>query len=134
MPNNADPMCPEHGNPSYRLEKSRQSFEVEKLLEAFATCSGLMPEGVHRVEDLRAFPEGLRRLLTRSFAHVWVGFSHGSRSWVFTGMVSPSLSRERGGPVLWINAYAGDGTLIEAGAWALGPQGSWRRCGDHVDI
>jgi hypothetical protein len=127
-------MRPEHGNPSNWLEKIGQAFEVEKLLEAFATRSGLMPEGAHRVGDLRAFPEGLRLMLTRSFAHVCVAFSHGSRSWVFTGMVSPSLSRERSGPVLWVNAYTGEGTLIEAGAWALDPQGSWRRCGDHVDI
>ena len=116
------------------LEVIGQFSQVEKLLDAFAVRSGLMPEGAYRTQDPGALPENLRRLWSQSMAHVSVCFAHGARSWVFTGAVCASLSRERNTPVLWVNAYNHEGILIDAGAWALERDGTWRRCGDHVDI
>ena len=107
---------------------------MEGLLEAFAVRSGLLPQGAHRTAGSEALPENLRRLLSQALAHVSVCFAHGSRLWLFTGMASESLSRERNAPVLWVNAYSGEGILIETGAWAFDHDGRWRRCGDHVDI
>ncbi len=61
-------------------------------------------------------------------------FSDGSQPWLFSGMVSAALSRERNAPVLWVNAYSGEGVLIEVGAWTVDHDGKWHRCGEYVSI
>jgi len=124
----------EHPSSSSWLEVVREFHELDRLLGTFAVRSGLMPDGAYRTPAPAALPENLRRLLSQGVAHASVCFAHGSRFWVFTGTVCASLSRERRAPVLWVNAFSQDGTLIEAGAWAFDPDGSWRRCGDHVDL
>jgi hypothetical protein len=115
------------------LEKIQQPAQLERLLEAFAKRSGLLPGRAYRLRDPAAFPEKLRRLLTEAGEHVSLCFSHGSQSWLFTGMVSVALSRERNAAVLWVNAYSGDGVLIEVGAWTV-DHGEWHRCGEYVPI
>ena len=78
-----------------RLEKIQQPSQVERLLETFATRSGLLPQTAYRVRDPQALPEKLQRLIIEAIAHAWLCFSQGSRFWLFTGMVSRALSLER---------------------------------------
>ena len=102
------------------LEKIQQPAQVERLLEAFATRSGLLPEGAYRIRDPLALPDGLRRALTYVVTRVWVCFSQGSRYWLFAGAVSPALSRLRNAPVLHVNSYCEDGAmLIDVRAWTV---------------
>jgi hypothetical protein len=115
------------------LDKLQQPAQVERLLEAFATRSGLLPEGACRIRDPQALPDGLRRALTYVVAHAWVCFSQGSRYWLFAGAVSPALSRLRNAPVLHVNSYSEDGALLtDVRAWTveLEGAGAWRRVGD----
>lgn len=112
----------------------QQPAQVERLLEAFATRSGLLPQRAHRIRDPAAFPEKLRRLLTEASEHVVLCFSHGSQSWLFTGMVSVALSQERNAPVLWVNVYISEGALIEVGAWTVDHDGKWPQCGEYLPI
>ena len=115
------------------LEKIQQPAQLERLLEAFATRSGLLPEGAYRIRDPQALPDGLRRALTYVMARVWVCFSQGSRYWLFAGVVSPALSRLRNAPVLHVNSYCEDGSLlIDVRSWTveLERAGGWRRVGD----
>ena len=115
------------------LNKIQQPAQVERLLEAFATRSGLLPEGVYRIRDPQALPEGLRRALTYVVARVWVCFTQGSRYWLFAGAVSPALSRLRSAPVLHVNSYCEDGSLlIDVRSWTveLERAGGWRRVED----
>jgi hypothetical protein len=114
------------------LEKMQQPAQVERLLEGFAMRSGLLPESAHRIRDPAAFPGKLRRLLTEAGEHVSLCFAHGSQSWLLTGMVSVALSRECNTPALWVNAYSGDGVLIEVGAWTVDHDGKRHRCGEYV--
>jgi hypothetical protein len=109
------------------LDKIQEPFQVERLLDALARRSGLIPEGAHRVRDPEALPAALRELLRQVLVEVWVCFSDGSQAWLLTGMVSVALSRLRNAPVLWVNGYSPDGALIEVGAWAVDPDGNWRR-------
>ena len=112
------------------LNKIQQPAQVERLLEAFATRSGLLPEGVYRIRDPQALPEGLRRALTYVVASVWVCFTQGSRYWLFAGAVSPALSRLRNAPVLHVNCYCEDGALLtDVRAWTVELEGAsgWRR-------
>jgi hypothetical protein len=108
------------------LDKIQQPSQVELLLDAFATRSGLLPKVASRVRDPEALPERLK-LFARDDTHVWVCFSCGSQFWLFTGMLSVSLSQERDTPVLWMNAYSEDGALIEIGACTVNHDGNWRR-------
>jgi hypothetical protein len=115
------------------LDKIQQPAQVERLLEAFATRSGLLPEGAYRIRDPQALPDGLQRALTYVMARVWVCFSQGSRYWLFAGVVSPALSRLRNAPVLHVNSYYEDGALlIDVRAWTVELEGTggWRRVGD----
>ena len=137
----AAPSCARRGGPAeivekgdlledLWLEKIQQPAQVERLLEAFATRSGLLPEGAYRIRDPRALPDGLRRALTYVVARVWVCFSQGSRYWLFAGAVSPALSRLRNAPVLHVNSYCEDGAmLIDVRAWTVELQSAsgWRR-------
>ncbi len=99
------------------LEKIQEPSQVERLLEAFATRSGLLPDGAFRVRDQQALPRKLRQQLPEDIAHVWISFSHSSGSWLFIGMIAVALSQERDAPVLWVNVYNDVGALIEVGAW-----------------
>ena len=114
------------------LGKIQEPSQIERLLEAFAARSGLVPEGAYRVRESSALSEELRGLLLRAPGHVWVSFSNGSQSWLFIGAVSVGLSYERNAPVLWVNGYSKDATLIESGAWAVDHDGKWRRCGSRA--
>jgi len=112
------------------LEKIQQRAQVERLLETFATRSGLLPEGAYRIRDPEALSEELQQMLNQARAHAWVCFRYGLYSWLFTGVVSMALSHERGAPVLQVNSYSEEGTLIDVGAWTVEHDGKWQRCGD----
>ena len=112
------------------MEKIQQRAQVERLLESFATRSGFLPEGAHRIRDPEALPEELQWVLNQVGAHVWMCFRHGSHSWLFTDVVSLALSNERNAPVLQVNSYSEEGTLIDVGAWTVEHDGKWQRCGD----
>lgn len=116
------------------LEKIQEPAQVERLLEAFAMRSGLLPEKAYRVRDPVAFPEKIKRLLAQASEHASLCFLLGSQSWLFTGMVSVALSQERNAPVLWVNAYSGEGALIEVGAFTVDQDGKWHRYGEFVRL
>jgi hypothetical protein len=112
------------------LDKIQQPLQVERLLEAFATRSGLLPEGAYRIRDPEALPDGLRRALSYVIAEIWVCFSNGSRYWLFAGTVSAALSRLRNAPVLHVNSYCEGGGLIDVRAWTVEVRNGWRCVGD----
>jgi hypothetical protein len=114
----------------FRLDKIQQPAQVERLLETFATRSGLLPEGAYRIRDAQALPRELQKVLTHVRAKAWVCFSEGSQSWLFTGVLSRALSRKRNAPVLRVNYYSLEGVLMDVGAWTVEHDGTWRRCGD----
>ncbi len=120
--------------PDAWLQKIQQPAQVDRLLEAFATRSGLLPPGAYRVRDRQALPETLRQHVTEDVEHVWMAFAHGATFWLFRGRLSVALSRERNAPVLWITGYGDNGVLIEAGAWTVDHDGKWQRCGDYVPM
>lgn len=66
------------------LENIQQPTEVERLLGTFAPRSCLVPPTACRLRDRKALPEKLQRLLTEAIDHAWLGFSEGSRFWLFT--------------------------------------------------
>lgn len=112
------------------LDKIRQPAQVERLLETFATRSGLLPEGAYRIRDPQALPAELQRILTHGKAHTWACFAQGSQAWLFIGVLFRALSRQRAAPVLRVRYYSLEGGLMDVGAWTVEHDGKWRRCGD----
>ena len=109
------------------LKSTQKPLEVERLLAAFATGSGLVPAGAYRLRDQRELPDTLLAVAARVAGHVWVCFSQGSNYWFFAGVVSRALSRLRKEPVLLINSYREDGVPVELGAWAVQADETWQR-------
>ena len=112
------------------LEKIQRPAQVERLLETFATRSGLLPEGAYRIRDPQALPAELQRILIHGKARAWVCFSQGPRAWLFTAVLARALSRRRNAPVLRVRHYSLEGRLMDVGAWTVEQDGKWRRCGD----
>ena len=115
-----------------RLRKLLQPSYIERLLEACATRSGLMPEGAYQLRDPDSLPPELRRVLNQitGTGQVWTCWAYATQMWLFTGEVSLPLSRERRAPVLRVSLYSEDGGLKESGAWMTNPDGHWHRCPD----
>ena len=106
--------------------------QLEKLVQVFAMRSGVLPPGVHRVRDWQALPAAQRQALADAIPPVWVCFSNGGQSWLFTGVVSAPLRRERDAAVLRVTSYGNDGIRIEVELWIAGHHGRWRRCVDEA--
>jgi hypothetical protein len=115
-----------------RLKKLLQPSQVERLLEAFATRSGLLPDGAYQLRDPDSLPRELKRVLTQitGTGQVWTCWACGARMWLFTGEISLDLSRERRAPVLRANVYGEDGDLKDTGTWMTNREGTWNRCAD----
>jgi hypothetical protein len=109
------------------LDEIQQPAQAERLLEAFARASGVLPGGARRVRKRKALPDELQRIVSHAVAHAWVAFSSGSDYWLFTGVVSVALTRLLKAPVLQVNSYAKNGTLIDAGAWTFQRDTQWSR-------
>ena len=116
------------------LEKIREPSQVERLLEAFAVRSGLLPEGVCRVRDPQALPGSLQHALADPAHHTWVCFSHSRRFWLFTGILMLGFSHARKTPVLLVNSYDTEGLLVEVGIWSAERDGQWRRWDDDDEV
>lgn len=115
-----------------RSRKLLQPSQIERLLEAYATRSGVMPEGAYQLRDPDSLPPEVRLVLNQitGTGQVWTCWAYATRLWLFTGEVSLPLSRERRAPVLRVNLYGEDGQLKESGAWMTHPDGDWQRCPD----
>ncbi len=113
-----------------RLKKLLQPSQVERLLEACATRSGVLPEGAYQLRDPDSLPQELRRVLNQitGTGQVWTCWAYATHMWLFTGEVSLDLSRERRAPVLRICLYGEHGELKESGTWMTNSEGAWRRC------
>jgi len=115
-----------------RLRKLLQPSQVERLLEACATRSGVLPNEAYQLRDPDSLPPELRRVLTNitETGRVWSCWAYKTYMWLFTGEVSLDLSRERRAPVLRVSIYNEEGDLRDSGTWVTNPDGTWQRCAD----
>jgi hypothetical protein len=115
-----------------RMKKLLQPSQVERLLEACATRSGVLPEDAYQLRDPDSLPPELRRVLGQitGTGQVWTCWACGTRMWLFAGEISLDLSRERRAPVLRVSVYDEDGDLKESGTWMTNQDGTWQRCAD----
>ncbi len=114
-----------------RLRRIQEPSQVERLLEAYTSRSGLLSKDSHQIRSSRALSPQLQRVVTGAGekGHVWACWADSHHTWLFTGEMSPALSRERGAPVLRVDQYDETGELKDSGAWFSDQQGKWSRCG-----
>jgi hypothetical protein len=114
-----------------RLRKFQQPSQVERLLEAFASSSGLLSKDSYQIRTARSLSPQLQRVVTRAAekGHVWACWADSYHTWLFTCEMSLPLSRERGVPVLLVDQYDEAGELKDSGTWVSDQGGKWTRCG-----
>jgi hypothetical protein len=112
-----------------RLRKLQQPSHVERLLAALVVRGGLVPDGAWQIRHPRAVPRDLRDIATHASekGRVWSCWADGRHTWLFTGEMSLSLSRERGAPVVQVDLYNDDGST-DSGLWTPNRDGRWQRC------
>ena len=115
-----------------RLRAIQKPSRVGELLDSFGSSAPGLPEQVHRIYEPFDLPAVLQRTVREATAQEreWCAWTDDHRIWLFTAEMSLALSRERGSPVLDINAYGEDGKLTGSGSYVCDRQGRWQRCAD----
>jgi hypothetical protein len=115
-----------------RLRRIQEPSRVERLLEAYISRAGIVPDNAYQIRNRKELPRGLQLLLVRAIeeGQVWSCWADPAEVWLFTCHMSLAQSRERGAPVLLVHLYGADAELIDSGAFRYDPLGSWSRCGD----
>ena len=114
-----------------RLRKLQEPAHLSRLLDALIVRAGLVPLGAYQIRVAASVPTELRNIakLAVHSGRAWSCWAHGERRWLFTGDLSLDVSRERGRPVLRVDAYEEAG-LKDAGLWMPDRDGHWQRCAD----
>src|SRR5215472_6888130 len=114
-----------------RLRRIQEPSRVERLLDAYVSRSGIVPESAYQVRDRNELPGRVQMIVSRAIAQgqVWSGWARGPQVWLFTCEMSLPLSRERGTPVLIVHVYNEEGDVIDSGTWRY-QTGTWSRCAD----
>src|SRR5213082_2053041 len=119
------------GMETVRLRRIQEPSHVERLLEAYVSRSGLLPNDAFQIRAQRALSPQLQRVVARATpkGHVWACWADSYHTWLFTCEMSLPLSRERGAPVLLVDQYDEAGELKDSGTWVSDQEGKWRRGG-----
>lgn len=114
-----------------RLRKLQEPAHVARLLETLIVRAGLVPVGAYQVREAASVPRELREIakLARHCGRAWSCWADGAHTWLFTGDMPLDVSRNRGKPVLQVDAYDEAG-LKDAALWTPDGDGTWRRCTD----
>lgn len=113
-----------------KLRTIQQPSGVEALLDSFVWGVDVLPDGARKIRDRSALPGVLQRLAinAQKKQKVWGAWTDDHRTWFFAADMSLPLSRERGRPVLQVDAYTEHGDLTESACWLAVRDGEWRRC------
>ena len=115
-----------------RLRRIQEPSRVERLLEAYISRAGIVPDNAYQIRNRAQLPQGLQVLLLRAIeeGQVWSCWADPSRIWLFTCHMSLAQSRERGAPVLLVHLYGEHSELVDSGAFRFDALGNWSRCTD----
>jgi hypothetical protein len=112
-----------------RLRRINEPSRLERLLEAFISSVGALPDGAYQIRNPRELPQSLQTLLARALedGQVWSCWARSSQLWLFTGHMPLAQARERGVPVMLVHLYDEDAQLKESGTWRFDSRANWTR-------
>ena len=115
-----------------RLRRIQEPSRVQRLLDAYISRTGNLPDSTYQVRNPRELPKALQVLLTRAIeaGEAWSCWARGPQLWLFTCHMSLERSRERGSPVILVHLHGEDAELKDSGTWRFDPLGNWTRCAD----
>lgn len=115
-----------------RLRRIHEPSRVQRLLDAYISRTGNLPDSSYHVRNPHELPRSLRSVIDRatSLGETWSCWADGSHMWLFTCEMSLALSCERGAPVLLVRQYDEDADITDCGAWKFDAVGAWTRCAD----
>jgi hypothetical protein len=112
------------------LRTIKQPSFLTVLLRELVQTFNVVPKDAHEVCDRTSLPLGLQRFV-RSAAHLEASWAcwmdDAGHAWFYFAEMPLELSREYGKPVLQIDRYEEDGSLLETSKWLEGRDGKWRR-------
>jgi hypothetical protein len=112
------------------MQRMLDPKQTEELLEAFARAHNLVPADASRIKSPAELTRPMRRLITLAEATGirWLAWSSKLRLLLLMGAPSLDLSRERGCPVLQVQVFDEEGTLLDSCNCLRTTEGKLERC------
>ncbi len=90
-----------------RLRTLVDPRQAQALLDSCVGVAGLMPAAARKQSDLARLPLAFQDRAEQAETQglVWSAWMHGADAWLFIGHLNLNRARERGQPVLEIEAY-----------------------------
>lgn len=90
-----------------RLRTLADPRQARVLLDSYVAMAVALPAGARKQSDLARLPLSFQDRAEQAEAQgsVWSAWTHGPDAWLFVGQLNLHRARERGQPVLEIDAY-----------------------------
>ena len=81
--------------------------QAQLLLDSYVASVAKLPESAYKQSDLARLPLAFHETVEKAEldGSVWSAWTHGSNAWLYIGQLNLNRARERGQPVLEIEAY-----------------------------
>jgi hypothetical protein len=110
-----------------RLRTLIDPRQARVLLDAYVTAVVALPAGARKQSDLARLPLAFQDRAETADAQgaIWSAWTHGPDAWMFIGQLNLHRARERGLPVLEIDAYDDQHRTKSRTVALRKPDGSW---------
>jgi hypothetical protein len=110
-----------------RLRTLVNARRARVLLDSYVATVGNLPAAARKQSDLARLPLGFQERAKQAEAQgsIWSAWIHGPYAWLFVGQLNLHRARERGQPVLEIDAYNDQHRLKSRTVALQRPDGAW---------
>ncbi len=102
--------------------------QARLLLDSYVVTIGAVPAVAVKRQDLAKLPLAFQERAEHAESHglVWSAWTHGSNAWLFIGQLNLNRARERGQPVLEVEAFDFERHTKTRTIALRNPQGTWQ--------
>jgi hypothetical protein len=111
-----------------RLRTLVDPRQARLLLDAYVVTIGAVPAVAIKRSDLAKLPLAFQERAEQAdtFGSVWSAWTHGSNAWLFIGQLNLNRARERGQPVLEVDAFDYERRTKTRTIALRNPSGAWQ--------
>ncbi|HEU0224969.1 MAG TPA: hypothetical protein VFR29_06000 [Steroidobacteraceae bacterium] len=115
-----------------RLQTLVDPRQARALLDSYVAAAAMLPPAARQQPDLARLPLAFVDRVEHAEAQglVWSAWACGSDAWLFIGQLNLHRARERGQPVLEIDAYDYERRTKTRAVALRSPDGTWQRLKD----